>query len=75
MAIAAAPQPLPKAPASLTKLPTESEFDLLGGWQEKELLQLLGGGSSDLELVRELDDDVARDVESAFMQRATSPLA
>jgi len=70
MAIAAAPQPLPKAPASLTKLPTESEFDLLGGWQEKELLQLLGGGSSDLELVRELDDDVARDVESAFMERA-----
>jgi len=75
MAIAAAPQPLPKAPASLTKLPTESEFDLLGGWQEKELLQLLGGGSSDLELVRELDDDVARDVESAFMERATPPLA
>jgi hypothetical protein len=38
-------------------------------------LQLLGGGSSDLELVRELDDDVARDVESAFMERATPPLA
>ena len=73
MAIAAAEPPQPKAQAS-PKLPTESEFDLLGGWQEKELLQLLGGGSSDLELVKELDEVVTSDVESAFMERATSPL-
>ena len=73
MAIAAAEPPQPKAQAS-PKLPTESEFDLLGGWQEKELLQLLGGGSSDLELVKELDEVVTSDVESAFMEHATSPL-
>ena len=73
MAIAAAEPPQPKAQAP-PKLPTESEFDLLGGWQEKELLQLLGGGSSDLELVKELDEVVTSDVESAFLEHATSPL-
>lgn len=73
---AAAPAPtkasLPKVP-SLGKMPTASEFSMLGGWQEKELLQLLGGTSaSDLELVRELDDDVTRDVESALLEQEHS---